>query len=427
MVYEVKMPKMGESLTEGTLIKWHKKIGDFVKKDEPLFDIATDKVDTEIPSPYEGFLIEILVEEGTTVAIDTVVAKISSENMQVPDSKDVLQNNLISNDTANNLIEIENKIPSSETVLIMKKESNKKRFLSPLVKSIMKTENITEEEISNLKGSGIDGRITKDDILKYLETRKTQNSSKVTNSYDIESKPITNNALELVYEMDKMRSKIADNMVLSRDNAVHVSEVTEADVTEVVNYLNKNKKTLQQNYGTKVTFTAIVLDVVNKALRKFPLLNAALDGKKIIEKKYINIGVAIALEPNGLVVPNIKNVDELNLIGIAKKLEELKYKAHNKKLTADDFQNGTFTITNYGVFDTLFGTPIINYPEVAILGVGAINKKVVVKTINDTDTIQIKSMVYLSLSHDHRLIDGMMGGKFLKYIKDELEDYKFQI
>lgn len=427
MIFEVKMPKMGESLTEGTLIKWHKKLGDFVKKDEPLFDIATDKVDTEIPSPCEGYLLEILVEEGTTVEIDTVVAKISSENKQVSDNKDVSQSNLISKDAANNLAEQENKIISSSIVTDIKNERNQKRFLSPLVKSIIKAENISEREISNIKGSGIDGRITKDDILKYLETRKTQNSTNITKSYDVENKPVTNNNLELVYEMDKMRSKISDNMVLSRDNAVHVSEVAEADVTEIVNYLKKNKKMFEQNYGTKVTFTAIVLYVVSKALRKFPLLNASLDGKKIIEKKYINIGVAIALEPNGLVVPNIKNVDELNLIGIAKKLEELKYKAYNKKLIADDFQNGTFTITNYGVFDTLFGTPIINYPEVAILGIGAINKKVVVKTINDTDTIQIRSMIYLSLSHDHRLIDGMMGGKFLKYIKDELENYKFQI
>ncbi|HOJ37522.1 MAG TPA: dihydrolipoamide acetyltransferase family protein [Ignavibacteriales bacterium] len=425
MIYEIKMPKMGESLTEGTLIKWHKKIGEFVKKDEPLFDIATDKVDTEIPSPYEGFLVEILVEESKTVPIDTVVAKISSEQL---DLIDITQgNNKTYDEIEENSSQIiirqeeKNEIAAIET----NAKNNNKRFLSPLVKSIMQKEYISYDEIKDIKGSGIDGRITKNDILEYIKNKKD------ASKFDYYSRGIefvkTEDLDELVYEMDNMRSKIAKNMVISRDNAVHVSEITEVDVTDIINYIEKNKKSFEENYGVKLTFTAFVVDVVSKALRQFPLLNASLDGNKIIEKKYINLGIAIALEPNGLAVPNIKNADQLNLIGLAKKLDDIKIRAKNKKLTMDDFQNGTFTITNYGVFDTLFGTPIINFPEVAILGVGAVKKRVVVKTLNEIDTIQIRSMVYLSLSHDHRLIDGMLGGKFLKYVKDELENYKLNL
>ncbi len=423
MIYEIKMPKMGESLTEGTLIKWHKKLGEFVKKDEPLFDIATDKVDTEIPSPYEGFLVEILVEEGNTIPIDTVVAKISSEQLDV--NHTITSDNKSKDEFNENNLQI-NTGQEEKDEDVAKKPNDKnynKRFLSPLVKSIMQKENITYDEIKEIKGSGIDGRITKNDILDYIKNKNE--ASKIDYSNQEVKSTKTEEFDEIIYEMDNMRSRIAKNMVISRDNAVHVSEISEADVTNIINYIEKNKKSFEENYGVKLTFTAFVADVVSKALRQFPLLNASLDGNKIIEKKYINLGIAIALEPNGLAVPNIKNADHLNLIGIAKKLDDIKIRAKNKKLTMDDFQNGTFTITNYGIFDTLFGTPIINYPEVAILGVGAVKKRVIVNTIDGVDTLQIRSMVYLSLSHDHKLIDGMLGGKFLKFIKDELENYKF--
>jgi 2-oxoglutarate dehydrogenase E2 component (dihydrolipoamide succinyltransferase) len=422
MIYEVTMPKMGESLIEGTLIKWHKKVGDFVKKDEPLFDIATDKVDTEIPSPEEGYLVKILIEEGTTVEIGTVVAKISKENVKVAPSEKP-------RNEEKPLQQVENK----QDIVDESKEKNSEnhqditksdKFLSPLVKSIMQKEGISFEEIKNLNGSGIDGRITKNDILNYINNRQSD-KYQIKQNEDEKPKIVEFKGETLEYDMDNMRYKIAQNMVKSRDTAVHVSEVIEADVSGIVKFLKDNKQKIREKYNVNLTFTAIVAEIVSKALMLFPLMNANIDGKKIIEKKYVNLGIAIALEPNGLVVPNIKNAHELNLIGIAKKLDDLKYRANNKKLIIDDFTDGTFTITNYGVFGTLFGAPIINVPEVAILGVGAIKKRVVVKTIDDEDVILVRDMVYLSLSHDHRLIDGMLGGKFLKHLKDSLENYKF--
>jgi len=422
MIYEVTMPKMGESLTEGTLIKWHKKVGDFVKKDEPLFDIATDKVDTEIPSPEEGYLVEILIEEGTTVEIGTVVAKISKENVKVaPSEKPTNEEKPLQQVENKQDIVDESKEKKSENHQDITKSD---KFLSPLVKSIMQKEGISFEEIKNLNGSGIDGRITKNDILNYINNRQSD-KYQIKQNEDEKPKIVEFKGEILEYDMDNMRYKIAQNMVKSRDTAVHVSEVIEADVSGIVKFLKDNKQKIREKYNVNLTFTAIVAEIVSKALMLFPLMNANIDGKKIIEKKYVNLGIAIALEPNGLVVPNIKNAHELNLIGIAKKLDDLKYRANNKKLIIEDFTDGTFTITNYGVFDTLFGAPIINVPEVAILGVGAIKKRVVVKTIDDEDVILVRDMVYLSLSHDHRLIDGMLGGKFLKHLKDSLENYKF--
>jgi pyruvate/2-oxoglutarate dehydrogenase complex dihydrolipoamide acyltransferase (E2) component len=340
MIYEVTMPKMGESLTEGTLIKWHKKVGDFVKKDEPLFDIATDKVDTEIPSPEEGYLVEILIEEGTTVEIGTVVAKISKENVKVaPSEKPTNEEKPLQQVENKQDIVDESKEKNSENHQDITKSD---KFLSPLVKSIMQKEGISFEEIKNLNGSGIDGRITKNDILNYINNRQSD-KYQIKQNEDEKPKIVEFKGEILEYDMDNMRYKIAQNMVKSRDTAVHVSEVIEADVSGIVKFLKDNKQKIREKYNVNLTF-----------------------------------------------------------------LDDLKYRANNKKLIMDDFTDGTFTITNYGVFDTLFGAPIINVPEVAILGVGAIKKRVVVKTIDDEDVILVRDMVYLSLSHDHRLIDGMV-------------------
>ncbi len=434
---EIVMPKMGESVMEGTIIKWYKKVGDEVKKDETLFDISTDKVDTEVPSPSSGILSEILVKEQETVEVGTILGKISSKD----------DKNIKSVPSEGKTIEkSKTEDVKEETVLQeeVRKEVSGNRsssFLSPLVLNIAEKENVSHEELRRIEGTGLEGRITKKDILNYVEEKKkhpvkniqTERAKEKSPREEIKRAPSFEMPFEeeVVYsskdiekiEMDNIRQKIMQHMVKSRDTAVHVSAMLEVDMTKIHSFIQRHRDEYQKSEGIKLTYMAFIANAAVRGLKEYPLLNASIEGTTIIRKKYINLGIAVAIEPTGLIVPNIKNAGEKNIIGFAKAIGDLAYKSRNKKLIPDDISNGTFSITNYGVFGTIFGTPIINQPEVAILGVGAVMKKPVVVEFDEIDTIAIKPIMALTLSHDHRLVDGMLGGKFLKFIKDFLENF----
>jgi len=444
-IIEIAMPKMGESVMEGTIIKWHKKVGDKVNKDETIFEISTDKVDTEVPSPAEGIVNEILVAEQETVEVGTIVAKLSSGSAQVKAKEE--KGSLPEVTKAETVKAAEPKnvpVESLKEKVVVKAVSDEtaktggSRFLSPLVLNIARKENVSFNEIDTIKGTGLDGRVTKKDILDYIENRKTKPvESKATSSpatakeekvpvpsFDYSSPKIA--YLESEVEkipMDNIRQKIMQHMVNSRDTSVHVSALIEVDMSKIYNFIQKNKDEYQKNLGLKLTYMSFIADACVRGLKEFSLINSAIEGSTIIRKKFINLGIAVAIEPTGLIVPNIKNAGDKNIIGLAKSISDIAYRARNKKLTPDDITNGTFTITNYGVFGTIFGTPIINQPEVAILGVGTVVKRPVVVEVDGADSIAIKPIMALTLSHDHRLVDGMLGGKFLKFMKDTLESF----
>jgi 2-oxoglutarate dehydrogenase E2 component (dihydrolipoamide succinyltransferase) len=450
-IIEVVMPKMGESIMEGTIIKWHKKVGDYVKKDEIIFEISTDKVDTEVPSPAEGILSEILVYENQTVAVNSVVAKIAAAQIK-PKEQERINEKSVDIEKEENKESVQDFVPNKS----YDSRSKSARFYSPVVLHIARAENISFEELDKIQGTGIRGRVTKQDVLRYLEEKKSgklkqkEFSIEKTPSQAIESKyseleikksetkklePSTEFKIEgklihkdsdvEIYEMDHIRQKIMNHMIKSRDTSVHVYGTTEVDVTRIEKYIKKNKEKILESEGIKLTYLPFIALACVKSLKKYPLLNASIQENKIIVKKKINLGIAVAIEPNGLIVPNIKSAEEKNLLGLARAINELSIKARSKKLSPDDAQGGTFTITNYGVFGTLFGSPIINQPEVAILGVGSAVKKPVVIEIDGEEAIAIRTMMYLTLTHDHRLIDGMLGGKFLAEVKSNLENFDF--
>lgn len=415
---EVVMPKMGESIVEGTIIKWNKNVNDLVMKDEILFEISTDKVDTEVPSPVEGILEKIFVEENETAEVGKVVAIIkTTTGLSTQDQK------LISNESLEQIQQNEF-IPDAFQSNLKGVKSSLKKFFSPLVINVAQKEGIDFSELEKIIGTGINGRVTKNDVLNYLENRKGKRDYQPelikSDSFGIPSS--TDDKFDII-PMDRIRQRILHHMIESRDTSVHVTAVTEVDMSIIYNFIKKNKDKFQSKDGIKLTYLAFIAYAACKALKDFPLMNASIDGTNIIIKKFINLGIAVAIEPNGLIVPNIKNADQFNVKELAKIILELSEKARTKNLTPDDISNGTFSITNYGVFGSLFGTPIINQPEVGILGVGAILKKPVVIEQQGIESIAIKPMMYLSLSHDHRLIDGMLGGKFLNAIKNILENF----
>lgn len=437
-IIEIAMPKMGESVMEGTIIKWHKKVGDKVKKDETIFEISTDKVDTEIPSPEEGTLVEILVGEQETVAVGTIVAKLAvGSDVMIP----------IQSETKEEVLEEEVSIEMHDSFSGMKQTrdeftTSSDRFYSPLVLSIAQKEDVSLDELNKIIGSGIDGRVTKKDILSYIEQRKSKSTKPIVEapkktqptisktaapspSFVPEASQSTYSSSDVIkIPMDNIRLKIMEHMVHSRDTSVHVTSMIEADITRIHNFINQKKDEYLEKENVKLTYMAFIADAVVKSLKKYPLLNSTIDGNTILQKKFINLGIAVAIEPAGLIVPNIKGAGERNTIGLAKAIADLANRARTKKLTPDDISNGTFTITNYGVFGTIFGTPIINQPEVAILGVGTVQKKPVVIEVNGSDSIAVRHIVALTLSHDHRLIDGMLGGLFLKSLKEILENFE---
>jgi 2-oxoglutarate dehydrogenase E2 component (dihydrolipoamide succinyltransferase) len=431
---EIEMPKMGESVMEGTIIKWYKKVGENIKKDETIFEISTDKVDTEIPSPVEGTLAQILIGEQETVTVGTIVAKISTVSGGVVDLKRevVTEKNV----EAAEPVSMHDNFAKAEMSDSKKVKGEGNGFYSPLVLNIAQKENVSFEELRNISGTGLQGRVTKKDILSYIEKRKTQ--KRISDQPDIEKKikaalapsfspsevkPVVSGTGVEKIPMDNIRQKIMDHMIASRDTSVHVMSMIEIDMARVHKFIQEKKDEFQQQYGVKLTYMAFIAQACVKAIKAYPLINSTIDGNTILQKSFVNLGIAVAIEPTGLIVPNIKGAEQLNLIGLAKAVNDLALRSRNKKLTPDDISGGTFTITNYGVFGTVFGTPIINQPEVAILGVGAVIKKPVVINVDDSDSIAIRPVMALTLAHDHRLIDGMLGGLFLKYLKETLENF----
>jgi len=407
--FDVIMPKMGESITEATIVKWIKQKGDIVKEDDPIVEIATDKVDSEIPSPIEGVIAAVLFNEGDVVEVGKIIAVIAT------DGEDISLNTNTSEATLDTSIKLE--LPNNQ---LENKENKERTFYSPLVRKMAKEEQISPVELDKIQGSGLNGRITKNDVLQYLNSRKKDFVPEIKK----EAAPIIKSTEKNeIVEMDRMRQLIAEHMLMSIKTSAHVTSFIEVDMSKVVAFRDNNKSHFLSNENEKLTFTHIILHVVAQTIKEFPYINASVDGKSILLKKDVNIGLATALQNGNLIVPVVKNADEKSLLGIVKNVNQLVQKARTNKLLPDDIQEGTFTITNLGSFNSLTGTPIINQPQVAILAVGAIKKRPVVIETKEGDYIGIKPMMYLSLTYDHRIVDGALGGMFLDKIRLNLENY----
>lgn len=430
------MPKLGESIMEATILKWFKQPGDSVKMDETVLEIATDKVDSEVPSTAEGVIEEILFKVNDVVPIGTVIARIRQGGeaaASAPAQTAAAPEQPAAPATQAAVVSTQTAAPAAS--------AGGARFYSPLVLNIAASEGISMSELEQIPGTGNEGRVTKKDILQYVSQRKSgqvpvpaaqqpavqaqpQQQSAPATIAPRESQAMTTYSGNVeIIEMDRMRKLIADHMVRSKHTSPHVTSFTEADVTNLVMWRDKAKKEFERREGTKITFTPLFVEAIVKCIKKFPLINCSLDGDKIIIKKDINIGMATALPSGNLIVPVIKNADQLNLVGLAKQVNGLADSARNGKLKADDTQGGTFTLTNVGTFGSLMGTPIINQPQVAILAVGAIKKRPVVVETPMGDSIAIRHMMYLSMSYDHRIVDGSLGATFLTAVAKELENF----
>jgi 2-oxoglutarate dehydrogenase E2 component (dihydrolipoamide succinyltransferase) len=438
MITEFKMPKMGESIYEATIINWLKNVGDTVDAEETLLEVATDKVDSEVPSPVSGVITEIRFGKNDVVKVGAVLALITTSvrpeasgetDGKIPGKKITIgkTQHVRSVPAEEKKTEV-NRGAAEEGVVKLQAKSNPDAFLSPLIISIAQKENLSIEELQNISGSGADGRIQKSDVFNYLKNRK----------YPIKSLPQANNQPQSTYpkpiipytegkdrivEMDRMRKMIADHMVYSKQTSPHVTSYIEVDVTDLVNWRNENKDKFFAKHNQKLTFTPIFVDAVAKAIVDFPMINVSVDGKNIIVHKDINVGMATALPSGNLIVPVVKNANEKNLLELASTVNHLAESSRNNKLKPDEVQGSTFTISNVGTFGSLMGTPIINQPEVAILALGIIKKRAEVMTTAKGDEIAIRSMIYLSLSFDHRVVDGFLGGSFLRKVGDYLEQF----
>ncbi len=437
--FELKMPKLGESITDATITKWLKQVGDTIELDDPIIELATDKVDSEIPSPVEGVLKEQLFKEGDTVEVETVIAiiELADEGESENESREKDTAAPDAEESAREESKPEKEEAIEEKSLPADRTGKGDRFYSPLVRNIAQKERIPAEELDRIPGTGKNDRLTKDDLLSYLKTRSdkpSQEEQKDTQAADVQSqtapkapKPapqkISAGEGDQVVEMDRMRKLIADHMVQSLDTSAHITIIREADMTRVVKWREKNKAILQKRDGERLTFTPIFIEAIAKALRAYPDVNVSVDGHKIIKRKNINVGMAAALPNGNLIVPVIKNADHKSLLGIAKEVNDLSQRARDNKLKPDEIQGGTFTLTNFGTFGAIMGTPIINQPEAAILGVGIIEKKPVVIETPEGDHIAIRHRMVLSLSCDHRIIDGALGGMFLQKIAENLEQF----
>jgi 2-oxoglutarate dehydrogenase E2 component (dihydrolipoamide succinyltransferase) len=445
------MPKMGESIMEATILKWHKHPGDAVKMDETVLEIATDKVDTEVPSTADGTISEILFNANDVVPIGTVIARIKTDaEADVHEEPVNIQPQATSHKPQAETTYQE--FANSEATTSYNPDSyrqqttniNGNRFYSPLVLNIAAQEGVSMSELEKIPGTGNEGRVTKKDILQYVSERKQAGSSAkragdeqsqfiipVNKVEQREERPSVSSESQLttytgnveIIEMDRMRKLIADHMVRSKQTSAHVTSFTEADVTNLVMWREKIKKDFEKREGTKITFTPLFIEAVIRCIKKFPLINSSVDGNRIIVKKDINLGMATALPSGNLIVPVIRNADQLNLVGLAKQVNALADNARNNKLRPEDIADGTFTLTNVGTFGSLMGTPIINQPQVAILAVGAIKKRPVVVETPSGDSIAIRHMMYLSMSYDHRIIDGSLGATFLTAVANELENF----
>jgi len=423
--FKVELPKMGESVAEATITSWLKSVGDSIEEDEPIVEIATDKVDSEVPSPCSGILKEILFNENDIVPVGAVFAIIESELNQ--ESSEIVN-------APKEKIEEEIEVEILEPLANLSKEkikndySSASKFYSPLVKSIAAKEGIAKSELENINGTGSNSRVTKKDILSYLKSRKEEKTisspTKQTNTKVVSPKPMYNvSGSDEIIQMDRMRKLIADHMVNSVQTAPHVTSFVEADVTNLVLWRNKIKNQFQEKEGEKLTFTPIFIEAVAKAIRDFPLVNSSIDGDNIIVKNNINIGMATALPSGNLIVPVIQNADQLNLVGLAKKVNDLANRAKLGQLKPDEISAGTYTISNVGTFGNVMGTPIINQPQSAILALGAIQKKPAVIETDSGDLIGIRHKMFLSHSYDHRNIDGALGGQFVRKVADYLESF----
>jgi 2-oxoglutarate dehydrogenase E2 component (dihydrolipoamide succinyltransferase) len=442
------MPKLGESIMEATILKWHKKPGEPVKQDEAILDIATDKVDSEVPSTAAGTLAEILFKENDVVAIGTVIARIETsatatvQTHTTPDSP-------AANPAPTQVAEVTApaEVPYVPMSVPASNGNGKSRFYSPLVLTIAGTEGVSMAELETIQGTGNEGRVTKKDILNYVSNKKSGAISNTSTSAATPAQPAvvttapiistatpaTPPTAEKVYEgnveiieMDRMRKLIAKHMVDSKHTSPHVTSFAEADVTNMVLWREKQKRNFEKENGTRLTFTPMFIDCLVRVIKKYPMINCSLDGDKIIVKKDLNIGMATALPTGNLIVPVIKNADHFNMVGLSKAVNSLADAARSNKLKPDDTVGGTFTLTNVGTFGSLMGTPIINQPQVAIMAVGAIKKRPVVIETEQGDTIGIRHMMYLSLSYDHRIVDGSLGASFLTAVAKEFEAWDLE-
>jgi 2-oxoglutarate dehydrogenase E2 component (dihydrolipoamide succinyltransferase) len=440
---ELKMPKMGESVHEATIIRWLKNEGEMVEADETLLEIATDKVDSEVPSTTAGILVKKLFNDGDVVQVGTVIAIISTDGSA-------------SSPSSNGSAKAESPAPAPVTApspqmvaapimvaapapVATTIQSNGVRFYSPLVRTIASTEGISQGELDTIAGTGAEGRVTKKDILGFVDLKKKGGApapmpvaAPTAAPAPVSAAPAPSNGqkpstslsgdVEIV-EMDRMRKLIADHMVMSKHTSPHVTSYVEADVTNLVMWRERIKKSFEKRENEKITYTPIFIEAIAKAIKDFPMINVSVEGTKIIIKKNINIGMATALPSGNLIVPVIKNADRLNLIGITKAVNDLANRARQNKLQPDEIQGGTYTLTNVGSFGNVMGTPIINQPQVAIMAVGAIKKKPAVIETPQGDTIGIRHMMFLSMSYDHRVVDGSLGGTFIRRVADYLEQF----
>lgn len=439
--FEIKMPKLGESITEGTIVSWSVKVGDVIQEDDVLFEVNTAKVSAEIPSPVAGKVVEILFKEGDTVAVGTVVAVVDMGGEEASDEE-----------TASGKETAESKENTSSDAGKVSSQVAKaeERWYSPVVIQLARGANIPKEELDSIQGTGYEGRLSKKDIKDYIEKKKRGISEVSKAAIPAGAVPAASSPASVsvptpvaapsapskqapaaanipgveVKEMDRVRRIIADHMVMSKKVSPHVTNVVEVDVTRLVRWREKNKDAFFRREGVKLTYMPVITEAVAKALAAYPQVNVSVDGYNILFKKHINIGIAVSLNDGNLIVPVVHDADHLNLNGLAVAIDSLALKARDNKLMPDDIDGGTFTITNFGTFKSLFGTPVINQPQVAILGVGYIEKKPAVIETPEGDTIAIRHKMYLSLSYDHRVVDGMLGGNFLHFIADYLENWK---
>lgn len=439
--FEIKMPKLGESVTEGTIISWSVQVGDVVQEDDVLFEVNTAKVSAEVPSPVAGKVVEILFKEGDTVPVGTVVALVDMGGEGEQEETETEQ-------PASGM-------PTSDSPQEKAVKAEEERWYSPVVLQLAREAKILREELDTIPGTGYEGRLSKKDIKDYIARKKSgssavpkvtvQQAAAISKEAPVSTAPATSPVSAAttapvapvvspapvarstsdveVKPMDFVRKIIADHMVMSKKVSPHVTNVVEVDVTRLVHWREKNKDAFFRREGVKLTYMPVITEAVAKALAAYPQVNVSVDGYNILFKKHINIGIAVSLNDGNLIVPVIHDADRLNLNGLALSINSLALKARNNKLTPDEISGGTFTITNYGTFKMLFGTPVINQPEVAILGVGSIEKKPVVKETPEGDVIAIRHKMYLSLSYDHRVVDGSLGGNFLHFIADYLERF----
>lgn len=423
---KIVLPAMGEGVIEATIVKWLVEAGRRVNEDDPLVEVATDKVDSEVPSPASGIIAEIIAPEGSVIKVGEPLALLETASEKTTEDAVKIENEI---KRIRQTIDAERdeKIAESSAANELKSRTPSGKFLSPLVRSIAARENINYKELDNLKGTGMDGRITKDDILAFLDERQRINAEKAASTemkIPKENREIlSSDQDDEVIEMDRIRKLIAEHMVMSKRTSPHVTSFIDADVTRIVNWRNRIKENFMAREGQRLTLTPIFIDAVASALYEYPMLNISVEGDKIIKKKRINIGMATALPDGNLIVPVIRNANEKNLTGLARSVNDLAERARSNKLKPDEITGGTFTVTNFGTYNNLSGTPIINQPQVAILGIGAIRKVPAVVETPDGDFIAIRHIMILSLSYDHRVIDGALAGKFLNKVKEVLENY----